>query len=126
MKNNKIQQTTFWKFLQNRKIVIPIIQRDYAQGRIGKEKLREKFLGDLKNALDKKLLEEFLNDFKKALEKKKAFAENKKITFARLKGKKIVLVNDLKHENEKLKLDFVYGNIENNCFNPLDGQQRLT
>lgn len=52
MKNNKIQQTTFWKFLQNRKIEIPIIQRDYAQGRIGKEKLRETFLGDLKNALD--------------------------------------------------------------------------
>ncbi len=81
MKNNKIQQTTFWKFLQNRKIVIPIIQRDYAQGRIGKEKLREKFLKDLKKALD---------------------------------------------DNEILKLDFVYGNIENNCFNPLDGQQRFT
>lgn len=52
MKNNKIQQTTFWKFLQNRKIEIPIIQRDYAQGRIGKEKLRETFLSDLKKALD--------------------------------------------------------------------------
>ncbi|MFW5871940.1 MAG: GmrSD restriction endonuclease domain-containing protein, partial [bacterium] len=53
MKNNKIQQTTFWNFLQNRKIEIPIIQRDYAQGRIGREKLREIFLKDLKNALDK-------------------------------------------------------------------------
>lgn len=52
MKNNKIQQTTLWKFLQNRKIEIPIIQRDYAQGRIGKEKLRETFLSDLKKALD--------------------------------------------------------------------------
>lgn len=81
MKNNNMQQTTFWKFLQNRKIEIPIIQRDYAQGRIGKEKLREKFLRDLKNALD---------------------------------------------VNKILELDFVYGNIENNCFNPLDGQQRLT
>jgi hypothetical protein len=81
MNNNNIQQTTFWKFLQNRKIEIPIIQRDYAQGRIGKEKLREKFLHDLKNALD---------------------------------------------NNETLKLDFVYGSIENNSLNPLDGQQRLT
>ncbi|MBI9037735.1 MAG: DUF262 domain-containing protein [Bacteroidales bacterium] len=81
MKSNKIQQTTFWKFLQNRKIEIPIIQRDYAQGRIGKEKLRELFLKDLKNALDK---------------------------------------------NEPLKLDFIYGNVENNSLNPLDGQQRLT
>ena len=81
MKNNKIQQTTFWRFLKNRKIEIPIIQRDYAQGRIGKEKLREKFLNDLKNALD---------------------------------------------NNNTLKLDFVYGSIENNSLNPLDGQQRLT
>jgi hypothetical protein len=46
------QATTFWQFLQNNKIEIPIIQRDYAQGRRGKEKLREKFLKDLKEALD--------------------------------------------------------------------------
>ena len=52
MEKKNIQQTTFWKFLQNNKIVIPIIQRDYAQGRIGKERLREKFLADLKGALD--------------------------------------------------------------------------
>ena len=31
---------------------IPIIQRDYAQGRLGKENLRKNFLADLKNALD--------------------------------------------------------------------------
>lgn len=81
MTNNKIQQTTFWSFLKTRKIEIPIIQRDYAQGRKGKEELREKFLTDLKNALD---------------------------------------------HGETLKLDFVYGNVENNVLNPLDGQQRLT
>jgi hypothetical protein len=75
------QQTTFWQFLQDHKIEIPIIQRDYAQGRRGKEKLREKFLRDLKNALDSKT---------------------------------------------QLKLDFVYGSIENDNLNPLDGQQRLT
>ncbi len=88
MKNNNIQQTTFWAFLINehRKIEIPIIQRDYAQGRIGKEKLREKFLTDIKTALDKK---------------------------------------DEK-DNKPLKLDFVYGSVENNRLNPLDGQQRLT
>jgi hypothetical protein len=86
MSNKNIQQTIFWEFLQNHKIEIPIIQRDYAQGRIGKEKLREKFLTDLKNALDGK------------------FANNEKV----------------------LKLDFVYGSVENGCLNPLDGQQRLT
>jgi len=86
MENKNIQQTTFWKFLQDHKIEIPIIQRDYAQGRIGKERLREKFLADLKGILDRHS------------------EENKEI----------------------LKLDFVYGSVENNKLNPLDGQQRLT
>ena len=43
---------SFWNFLKNNQIEIPIIQRDYAQGRIGKEKLREGFLTSLKQALD--------------------------------------------------------------------------
>jgi len=80
---NKIntQQTSFWFFLKNNTIEIPIIQRDYAQGRKGKEDLRKSFLENLYNAL--------------------------------IKGK-------------ELKLDFIYGIIEDNKFNPLDGQQRLT
>ena len=47
-----MNNTTFWSFLQNQEIEIPIIQRDYAQGRIGKEELRVEFLKDLKKALD--------------------------------------------------------------------------
>ena len=86
MSNNNMQQTTFWEFLKKQKIEIPIIQRDYAQGRIGKEKLREKFLTDLKNALE----------------------------------------GLLSKDEKKLKLDFVYGSVENDRLNPLDGQQRLT
>lgn len=78
------QFITFWQFIQGQKIEIPIIQRDYAQGRNGKEKLREKFLKDLKHALDN---------------------------------------ND---SNSKLKLDFVYGTLESEKLQPLDGQQRLT
>ncbi|MDR1895389.1 MAG: DUF262 domain-containing protein [Prevotellaceae bacterium] len=84
--SNKTQQTTFWHFLQKAKIEIPIIQRDYAQGRKGKEKLREIFMKDLKNALD----------------------------------------GELPNEEKILKLDFVYGSVENGNLNPLDGQQRLT
>lgn len=42
---------SFWSLLTSKKIVIPIIQRDYAQGRIGKEYLRERFLGQLFDAL---------------------------------------------------------------------------
>ena len=72
---------SFWKFIQENTIEIPIIQRDYAQGRIGKEQLRTSFLKELKEALDKKQL---------------------------------------------LKLDFVYGSVENGDLQPLDGQQRLT
>lgn len=72
---------SFWRFLEKYKIEIPIIQRDYAQGRKGKEELRRSFLTNLKKALD----------------------------------------------NEKeLKLDFVYGAINNDTLTPLDGQQRLT
>lgn len=77
MATNKI---TFWELLQNNSIEIPIVQRDYAQGRVGKEYLRKNFLTSLKQALD----------------------------------------------GEILKLDFVYGSVENNIFQPLDGQQRLT
>ena len=46
---------SFWSFIKKYQIEIPIIQRDYAQGRTGKEKLREGFLTNLKQALDGKL-----------------------------------------------------------------------
>jgi hypothetical protein len=42
---------TFWQLLKNKLVEIPIIQRDYAQGREGKERLREKFLKDIRDAL---------------------------------------------------------------------------
>lgn len=44
---------TLWHLLNKQKVEIPIIQRDYAQGRKGKEHLREKFLGKLIEALKK-------------------------------------------------------------------------
>lgn len=46
------KQVTFWELLSESRIVIPIIQRDYAQGRLGKENLRKRFLSSLKQALD--------------------------------------------------------------------------
>lgn len=48
-KNN--DKVSFWKLLSEKKIIIPIIQRDYAQGREGQEFLRERFLGQLFEAL---------------------------------------------------------------------------
>ena len=47
-----MDKISFWELLEKYEVVIPIIQRDYAQGRIGKEHIREKFLTQIKNALD--------------------------------------------------------------------------
>ena len=74
---------SFWNFLKENEIEIPIIQRDYAQGRLGQENLRKNFLFSLLNALEAK-------------------------------------------DNTEMKLDFVYGSIEDGKLSPLDGQQRLT
>lgn len=52
---NCANESSFWKMLQEFKVKIPIIQRDYAQGRLGKEYLRNNFLINLKQALDGKL-----------------------------------------------------------------------
>ena len=50
--NTQSKETTLWNLLQNKCIEIPIIQRDYAQGRIGKEYLRRTFLESLKSVLN--------------------------------------------------------------------------
>ncbi|MEG1523335.1 MAG: DUF262 domain-containing protein [Bacteroidales bacterium] len=49
-------KTTFWKLLDQYKITIPIIQRDYAQGRMDKKVtlIRKELLNTIKCALDKK------------------------------------------------------------------------
>jgi DNA-binding transcriptional ArsR family regulator len=66
------------------RIEIPLIQRDYAQGRAGEtvERIRASFLDALSNAV--------------------------------MPG------------GAAISLDFVYGDVENGTFYPLDGQQRLT
>ncbi|GAA0714973.1 hypothetical protein GCM10009430_08810 [Aquimarina litoralis] len=73
--------TTFWKLIKSHNIEIPIIQRDYAQGRIEKDEIRSNFLNALFNSLN---------------------------------------------ESKSIRLDFIYGSIVNDSFQPLDGQQRLT
>ena len=50
MSNNK--KTSLWKLLAKHDIVVPIIQRDYAQGRKGKEDLRSRFLSCLLRSLE--------------------------------------------------------------------------
>ena len=53
--------TTLWKILNESKIVIPTFQRDYAQGRYGKEDLRKRFLNEIKSSLENN--SELLLDF---------------------------------------------------------------
>lgn len=82
---DRLNTISFWELLnETSKIEIPIIQRDYAQGRIDENtnRIRKSFLDSIMLALDS--------------------------------------------ENNPLELDFVYGDIKNDVFRPLDGQQRLT
>lgn len=73
---------SFYQLLSDYKIEIPIIQRDYAQGRDDKSEIRNSFLS--------------------------------------------ALLESMQLGRPRLKLDFIYGSIVNGCFQPLDGQQRLT
>ena len=50
-RTSQAQKLTLWEMLDKYNIEIPKIQRDYAQGRKGKNELRRAFLGDLYDAL---------------------------------------------------------------------------
>lgn len=78
--SNNIYNANFWELLSKYQIEIPIIQRDYVQGREENKKIRKKIVSKFREASDEK----------------------------------------------PTKLDFIYGNIKNDVFFPLDGQQRLT
>ncbi|WP_212003781.1 DUF262 domain-containing protein [Chitinophaga sp. HK235] len=88
--------STLWQLLKNSMpdihipegIVIPIIQRDYAQGRTNN----------------------------KAAEIRKVFIHKIKSSIRQT----------IHCQARPLEFDFIYGNIENDAFIPLDGQQRLT
>ncbi len=77
--NNDIY--SFYELLQKYKVKVPIIQRDYAQGRRKNVVICENFLKALRDSVI---------------------------------------------ADKPINLDFIYGNVENDVFLPLDGQQRLT
>lgn len=77
---NQSEQLTFNQLLSKYVVEIPIIQRDYAQGRKTKSELRKSFLFALKNGI----------------------------------------------AGDPIELDFIYGDLTDKIFQPLDGQQRLT
>lgn len=49
--NTNKQEMTLWSLLQNYRIKVPLIQRDYAQGRKDKTELRKTLLGNLHDSL---------------------------------------------------------------------------
>ena len=77
--NNDIY--SFYELVEKYKVKVPIIQRDYAQGRVKNVVICENFLRAVKDSI----------------------------------------IND-----KTINLDFIYGNVEDEVFLPLDGQQRLT
>ncbi|MBX3681637.1 MAG: DUF262 domain-containing protein, partial [Thauera sp.] len=89
MSNNGAQLIFSELLTRHGRIQVPLIQRDYAQGRADQQEVREEFLAALHEAL-------------------------------RLPPEA---------ESLPLNLDFIYGSVEGqvaSCFQPLDGQQRLT
>jgi len=51
MKMNSSDRYTFWKLINKYEIEIPIIQRDYAQGRESERRIAEKFVSSLHKAI---------------------------------------------------------------------------
>lgn len=74
------ERLSFWDLLNRHSVQIPVIQRDYAQGRKSKGRVLDGLLNALLASFDGKAAE----------------------------------------------LDFVFGDVKNGQFRPLDGQQRLT
>jgi hypothetical protein len=74
------ERLSFWELLHRHPVQIPVIQRDYAQGRESKTKVLDVFLKALKAAFT----------------------------------------------DEAVELDFIFGEVKDGLFRPLDGQQRLT
>ena len=61
MSINNSSANTFWKLVDASKIIIPPLQRDYAQGRDEVERVRSKFLNALYKALiDKPIILDFI------------------------------------------------------------------
>ncbi len=72
---------SFYELVEKYEVKIPILQRDYAQGRENNISICENFLKALKESV---------------------------------------------LQDKTINLDFIYGNLDNDTFLPLDGQQRLT
>lgn len=105
MNKNKYQGKvySFWELLNNHNVEIPIIQRDYAQGRIGKEELRNNFLSALYDALNdnKRIMLDFI------------YGSNKNNVFQPLDGQQRLTTLFLIYWYAALKENMLFEEIKN-------------
>lgn len=119
---------TFWKIIEQSRIEIPIIQRDYTYGRKTAATIKEKIVKDIFNALeeeDRFLHLDFIYGKLVGKENLSAFERNKSNVKALLKTIQSY-ASDL---DVNIKYDLVEQTKEEAVkitFIPLDGQQRLT
>lgn len=129
MKENNI---TFWKLIKDHKIEIPIIQRDYAQGRdnIKSEDIRVNFICQIKNSLTRNSIGLHLNFIYgkiDGLNDEKKRTENEAAVIAMMEAVKSYSKNvDIEISTEVIKQPENNSHNTSTTFIPLDGQQRLT
>ena len=127
-------RVSFLDLIQKHQITIPIIQRDYVQGRDNSEvnEIRKNFLKEIFAAIDQEV--ETVNlgfIYGKVLDKD--FVEIKKKNKEAIEGILSSLQDYTKHLDEELIFSLDWKNngserkvVSNSRFIPLDGQQRLT
>lgn len=119
---------TFWKIIEQCRIEIPIIQRDYTYGRKTAATIKEKIVKDIFNALEEE--ESFLHlDFIYG----KLVGKENLSAFERNKTNIKALLKTIQSYASELEVAIDYNLIEQTkeeavkiTFIPLDGQQRLT
>lgn len=119
---------TFWKIIEQCRIEIPIIQRDYTYGRKTAATIKEKIVKDIYNALEKE--DSFLHfDFIYG----KLVGKENLSAFERNKTNIKALLKTIQSYASELEVAIDYNLVEQTkeeavkiTFIPLDGQQRLT
>ncbi|WP_209404204.1 DUF262 domain-containing protein [Pseudozobellia sp. WGM2] len=119
---------TFWKIIEQCRIEIPIIQRDYTYGRKTAATIKEKIVKDIFNALEKE--DSFLHlDFIYG----KLVGKENLSAFERNKTNIKALLKTIQSYALELEVAIDYNLVEQTkeeavkiTFIPLDGQQRLT
>jgi hypothetical protein len=128
------KEKTFWQLISEHKVEIPIIQRDYAQGRDNKKakQVREDFIKDLLKSI------QFAGDSNRLhldFVYGKIKGQKDKVLIERNRKSVKQLLSTIKDYAKNLSVDITYeldqtiGSQNENyltTFVPLDGQQRLT